>query len=319
MLTPVQGLRVNAPIQPTLNPISAPQTSSQAITELRPQDSIQKSALFGNIPASMNFFVARATDLQDALARLSAGSSQQNFRDAQAGFRVAIRKLDLPALEALRSDIKAEIANNGDFRTQRLLDGIYHDVNMQIFEVGGKPEHPALKMPPLPGNTPETVVSGTLKQLSSHMSEANFKTALAGFRVALRSLSPEQLLQTRGLVSAAGQTQTDYRAQLMLEQMRFSLIDELFDRGIKTEAPELKMPPALGATPAQIASNAVALLNSSASQANFKTALAAARVAIRGLDADQKTALKSELQSAMKQTNDYRTQIYLDQVYREIY
>jgi len=63
----------------------------------------------------------------------------------------------------------------------------------------------------------------------------------------------------------------------------------------------------------------VALLHNSASEANFKTALAAARVAIRGLDADQKTALKSELQSAMGQTQDYRTQIFLDQVAREIY
>jgi len=34
---------------------------------------------------------------------------------------------------------------------------------------------------------------------------------------------------------------------LMLEQMRFSLMDELFDRGIKTEHPEPKMPPTLGA------------------------------------------------------------------------
>lgn len=319
MLSAVQGFRVNAPLQPTLNPISVHQSASQSVVELRPQDSIQKSALFGTIPASMNFFVSRATDLEDALARLSSSTTQQGFRDTQAGFRVAIRKLDLTALETLRSDIKAEIASNGDFRSQKLLDGLYHDVNMQIFEIGGKPEHPELKMPPVPGNTPETIVSGSLKQLSSHMSEANFKTALAGFRVALRSLSPEQLLQTRGLVSAAGQTQTDYRAQLMLEQMRFSLIDELFDRGIKTEAPELKMPPALGTTPAQIAANAVDLLNSSASEANFKTAVAAVRVAIRDLGPEQKTALKAELQSAMTQTSDYRTQIYLDQVAREIY
>lgn len=319
MLAPVQGLRVNAPIQPVFNPVSQPIHTPTQSPILNPQDSVQRSALFGKIPASMNFFVSRATDLQDALARLNADPTQAAFRGAQAAFRVSIRKLDLPALEALRDNIKSEITCCSDFRAQRLLAGLNTDVNMEIFEKGGKPEYPPVEMPPVPGNTPSSIVSGTLQQLNSHMSEANFKTALAGFRVALRQLNAEQLQQTRQLVHAATQTSSDYRTQLLLEQMRFSIMDAQMDLGLKPEQPELKMPPALGAQPAEIASNAVKLLNSCPSEANFKTAVAAVRVAIRDLSAKQKTELKAAFEAQMKATNDYRTQVYLDQVAREIY
>jgi len=324
MLTPVQGFTNLSPVgatQAPQRPVHNIKTHSQSqIAELRPQDQVSQVAPRGQIPAtSLNLFAAPSAELQAALAKITANPSQASVREAQAGFRVAIRKLDLPALQALQQSLQAEIRSNGDFRAQRLLDELRIDVHMEIFSKGGKSDIPAPSMPPLPGNSPESIVSGSLKQLHSHLSEANFKTSQAGFRVAIRSLSPEQLLQTRGLVQAAIQTSSDYRSQLLLHGLLGDIAMEQATRGIKPEHPELKMPPALGSAPAEIAVNGLKLLHANPSEANFRTAVAAVRVASRSLDAEGKAALKAELQAAMGLTQDYRTQVFLDTVARELF
>lgn len=312
-----QAASVSTLTQPALRPAQLP--AAATLSELRPQDQVQQLHAKGQIPASLNLFAAAAPELQQVLARLKASPTQGTVREAQAGFRVAIRQLDLKALAALQQSLQREIQTNGDFRSQRLLDQLRTDVNIEIFSKGGKPDLAQPTMPPLPGQTPESIVSGTLKQLYSHLSEANFKTAQAGFRVAIRALSPEQLLQTRQLVQAAIQTSTDYRSQLLLQGLLTDIATEQVGRGLEPQYPEAKMPPAVGTRPAEIAVNGLKLLHSSASEANFKTALAAVRVASRQLDAQGLAALKAELQSAMALTSDYRTQVYLDTLVREMY
>ena len=308
---PVQPLSlVQAPAQKNAQSTTSPSSSSDAVIKTVPT---------GSIPAGMAFGIAQATELQDALARLNADPTQANFRKTQANFRVAIRKLDVNVLQQLQKDIQAEISHNANFREQRLLAEISHDVNMEIFTKGGQPTRPALEMPPLPGSTPESIVSGSLKKLASHMSQANFKEALAGFRVALRQLQPADLDKTAQLVSAATQTTQDYRSQLFLEELRHSLISEKINRGLKVERPALTMPPALGSSPSEIASNAVKLLNSNPSEQNFKTAIAAVRVAQRGLDEAGKKALRAAFEAAMQGNHSDRTQVFLDTAARSIY
>lgn len=323
MFSPIQNTAltqtasVNTLPQPALRPAQLP--AAAPLSELRPQDQVQQLHAKGQIPASLNLFAAAAPELQQVLARLKASPTQATVREAQAGFRVAIRQLDLNALAALQQSLQREIQTNGDFRSQRLLDQLRTDVNMEIFSKGGKPDLAQPTMPPQPGQTPESIVSGTLKQLHSHLSEANFKTAQAGFRVAIHALNPQQLLQTRDLVQAAIQTSSDYRSQLLLQGLLTDIATEQVGRGLEPQYPEVKMPPAVGTRPAEIAVNGLKLLHSSASEANFKTALAAVRVASRQLDAQGLAALKAELQSAMALTGDYRTQVYLDTLVREMH
>ncbi|MBF2052950.1 MAG: hypothetical protein IGS03_05715 [Candidatus Sericytochromatia bacterium] len=323
MLNQIQqaSFHATAPVSSLFQPVQRPaqQPAISRLSELRPQDQVQALHAKGQIPASLNLFVAAASELQQVLAQLKASPTQATVREAQAGFRVAIRKLDLSALAALQQSLQREIQTNGDFRSQRLLDQLRTDVNMEIFSKGGKPDLAQPGMPPLPGKTPEAIVSGTLKQLHSHLSEANFKTAQAGFRVAIRALSPAQLLQTRDLVQAAIQTSGDYRSQLLLHGLLTDIASEQIVRGLKPQQPALSMPTAVGTQPAEIAVHGLKLLHSHASEANFKTAVAAVRVASRQLDAAGIAALKAELQSAMALTSDYRTQLYLDTLAREMF
>lgn len=321
MLSSVQNAQLTSAVQPQIPSSShrmAP-LAGTSLSELRPQDQLSRVYAKGQIPASLNLFTAAAPELQAVLSQLKSDPTQAAVRDTQASFRVALRQLDLSALNVLQQSLQAEIRSNGDFRTQRVLDQLRADVNLEIFSKGGKPDIAQPSMPPLPGANPESIVSGSLKQLHSHLSEANFKTAQAGFRVAIRALSPEQLLQTRNLIQAAVQTSADYRSQLLLQGLLTDIAIEQVSRGIKPLLPEPTMPPAVGSRPTEIAVNGLKLLHSDLSEANFRTALAAVRVASRSLDTEGKAALKSELQAAMKLTGDYRTQIYLDTLAREIF
>ena len=151
------------------------------------------------------------------------------------------------------------------------------------------------------------------------MSESKYRDARAGFRVALRSLSNEDLLKTKQLVSLAVQTGSDYRQQMFLDDLLEDVLTEQITRNIQTDVPALAMPPALVGTPADIARQALTLLNSNQSEANFRTAVAALRVASRNLPPASVPALKAELVKAMSQTTDYRTQVYLDLVARELH
>lgn len=319
MLTAIQRPQAPSSVSFTSSAVPAIQAIPAQVSELRPSDSVQRTAAVGSIPASVGLFAYPAESLDKALKTLSESPSEETARKAQAGFRVAIRAHDLNTLNQLQAAIQSQIHASSDFRTQRLLAEIQVDLYMEIHAKGGKPNIPALTAPALPGNTPESVVQGSLKKLNSHLSEANYREARAGFRVALRNLSVADLAKTEQLVKTAVQTTADYRQQLFLDDLLEDLLMEQFNRGLKPEAPALQMPPALGKAPAEIAANALKLLNQSASEANYRTAVAAVRVAARDLSKEQKAALKAEFQAAMKQTSDYRTQVYLDLVSRELY
>lgn len=318
MLTAIQGTRAlqNTQILPQA---AAPLAAAAPITELRPADRVQRTAAVGSIPAALPLFsAATSPTLDKAVGQLASSPTEANARAAQAGFRVAIRSLDLNALNSLQCALDCQIKAAGDYRTQKFLSEIQVDLFMEIHAKGGKPNIPPLTMPPIPGKTPETILHGSLQQLNSGTSEANFKTARAGFRVALRSLSAEDLLKTKALVGSAVQTGGDYRTQTFLDNLLQDVLMEQLERGQNPPAPAPTMPPALGKAPAEIAANALNLLNSSSSQANFRTSLAAVRVAARDLSKEQAAALKAELTKAMSATSDYRIQVFLDTAAREL-
>ncbi|MGV3527051.1 MAG: hypothetical protein ACO1RX_22740 [Candidatus Sericytochromatia bacterium] len=319
MISALQRLQSPSLVAPSAPAAPASASRTAVITELRPQDQLQRTAAVGQIPATLSLFAAGGAELSNALKQIQTSPTEASVRSAQAGFRVALRPLDLASLQALQAELQQKIASSGDFRTQRLLDALRVDLLLEIASKGGPDGTQAPQMPPLPGKTPESIVQGSLKQLHSHASEENYRTARAGFRVALRSLSAEQLLQTRQLAQLAAQTTGDYRSQLLIDEMLSSIAMEQIGRGIQPEPAAIVAPPALGQQPATIAANAVALLQSSATQSQFRTAVAAVRVAARSLDQGQVNALKAALVQAMQQTGDYRTQRFLDQVSRELF
>ncbi len=319
MLSAIQ--RAQALNAPQFNPAQATvQTAPQSTSnELRPQDLVQRSAAVGSIPATLSLFASSSSPtLDNALKLLSSSPTQETARKAQASFRVSIRSQDLQSLQALQPALDALVKQSGDYRTQKLLADLNIDLAMEIHAKGGKPNLATPAMPALPGNSPDSIVHGSLKKLSSHMSEANYREARAGFRVALRDLNPADLAKTESLIRAAIASSSDFRTQVFLDDMLKDIAVEHINRGLEYPAPALTMPPALGKSPAEISSNAVKLLNSSSSEANFRTAVAAVRVAARDLDKNQLAALRAELTQAMKQTSDYRTQLYLDKVSREL-
>lgn len=320
MLTSINGLQA-AQTLPALAPLPkrADVPVSLAITELSPADSVQRTTAVGAIPATLSFFAYPAASLDKALAQLVSSPTEESYRKAQAGFRIALRGLDLKALQELQPALDAQIKAQSEYRNQKFLADIQVDLYMEIHAKGGKPNMPALTMPPSPGNGPDGVFAGSLRQLALSPSEANYRTARAGFRVALRSLSVEDLNKTRALAQAAISTSSDYRTQVFLDDMLEDIVMEQFERGMNPAAPALVKPPALGKSPAEIAANGLKLLNSNASEATYRTAIAAVRVAARDLDKAQQAALKAELTKAMGSTSDYRTQIFLDQVARELF
>ena len=319
MLTAIQGPRA---IQiPTSLPLQAPlrTAGSQSAAELSPADSLQRTAAVGSIPATLPLFSASAPVLEKSLIKLGSSPTEETARQAQAGFRVGIRELDLNALNQVQTILDAQFKSSNDYRTQRFLAEVQVDLFMEIHAKGGKPNIPALTMPPVPGKTPEAILHGSLKQLNCCPTEANYQTARAGFRVALRSLSTDDLAKTRQLVQAATQTSGDYRTQRFLDNLLEDVMMEQFAHGVKPDPQSLQMPPALGKAPAEIAVNAVKLLNCCPTEVNFRTSVAAVRVAARSLDKAQLAALKAEFTKLMAANPDYRNQVFLDTVAREIY
>ncbi len=314
----ISAIQRNAAAQAftSVTPVRQASGFPSAPTQLAPQDQLQRSHAAGKIPASIGLF-ASAPVLQDSLKKLNASPREADMRAAQAHFRVQIRNLDLTALQALALDLNLEISQTSNFRTQRFMHAIQSDLQMEIFSKGGQTQSPAPGMPPVPGNTPQTIINGTLNQLNSHQSESNFKTAQAGFRVALRQLSPEQLLETRANLQAAIVQNSDYRTQLLLDGLSQDILMEQITRGLPTDSPAVKMPPALGNNPQAIAQNALALLQANPSEAQFKTALAAVRVARRQLNPAQQAELSQRFTTQMNQTSDYRSQVFLDQAARQ--
>ncbi len=310
LTTPSAAVRTPAQV----TQVSAPQS------ELPIKDRLHVQTALGHVPGlATTVRFAAAPALDNSLSQLQQAPDERTAKAAQANFRVAIRSLDLPALQALMSDVQDEIAASGDFRTQRFLDKVAVDVRMAIWEKGGKlPEQP-LQKPALPGSSPEGIVAGSLKHLQQHLSEANFRDARAGFRVAIRQLTPEQLNQTRSLIHSAMSTSSDYRTQLFLDALNSSITEEQITRGLKAPAPAVKMPPALSTHPQSFVQGVLDLLHKGQDEAQFKTALASVRVTSRQLSAENRQVLQQLLLAETRNTrHDYRTQIFLDQAAREV-
>lgn len=304
-----------APVQSrTVTQVSVPQS------ELPIKDRLQVQSAAGRVPGfSTAIQFAAAPALDHGLAQLAQGNDERTAKAAQSSFRVAIRNLDRTALQGLLNDIQDEMAHNTDFRTQRFLDRITVDVRMAIWEKGGSLPQQPIQKPAVPGNTPDGIVAGSLKQLQTQLSEANFRQSLSGFRVALRQLNPEQLNQTRSLIHSATSTSSDYRTQLFLDAMNNAITEEQITRGLKAPQPDLKMPPVLSSHPQSFLQGAIDLLQKSPDEAQFRTVLAAVRVSARQLSAENRMALQQLFVQEMQNTrHDYRTQIFLDQAVREI-
>lgn len=265
----------------------------------------------GQIPAALNFFPS-GTHVDVVLSKLASNPSQDNFKAALAQYRVGIRQLSLPNLEAAVEQLQKLIHQSGDYRTQVFLDQALVETRIEIQNKGGKPGFAEPTMPPLPGTAPKSIVDNTLKQLHSHPSEANFRTSQAGFRVAIRSLSLEQLKATEGLVAQAIAQSGDYRTQKLLDSLMLDAKLEIARRGGQPGFPEPTAPPLPGTEPQSIVANTLKQLNSNASEANFRTSQAGFRVAIRSLSLEQLKSADKEVREAIKSTSDYRSQKLLD-------
>lgn len=310
---------LSSPVAPRIRS-NVTQASAPQSAELPIKDRLHVQTLAGHVPglaASIRFVSTPALD--SSLQQLKNAPDERTAKAAHANFRVAIRSLDVPALQALLQDVQNEVSDSSDFRTQRFLDSITVDVRMALWEKGAKlPEQP-VHMPAVPGNTPEGIVAGSLKQLQQHLSEANFRESRAGFRVAIRQLSPEQLNQTQSLIHSATSTSSDYRTQLLLDAMNSAITEEQMSRGLKTPAPALKMPPVLSTHPQAFVQGALDILHKGADEAQFRTALASVRVSSRELSPESRQVLQQLFVAEMKNPkHDYRTQVFLEQALREM-
>ncbi|MGE3724303.1 MAG: hypothetical protein AB7I41_02035 [Candidatus Sericytochromatia bacterium] len=297
---------------------AAPQSVPAAPTQILPMrtlpvfDSMEiDSVRTGQIPAALNFFPS-GTQVDAVLSKLASNPSQDNFKAALAQYRVAIRQLSLPNLEAAAAQLQGLINQSGDYRTQVFLDQALVETRIEIQNKGGKPGFAEPTMPPIPGAEPKSIVENSLKQLNSHASEANFRTSQAGFRVAIRSLSLEQLKATEGLIAQAIAQTSDHRSQKLLDSLMLDAKLEIARKGGQPGFPEPTMPPIPGTEPKSIVENSLKQLNSHASEANFRTSQAGFRVAIRSLSLEQLKATDKLVREAIKSTPDYRSQKLLD-------
>lgn len=311
-------VRVTAPVIPATRPLAP--TTSLPVQHTPTKDALQLQALTGSVPTSIGLFTAptAAGTLNNALTKLASNSTQENVRDSQAGFRVAIRSLDLKGLAETEQLIKSQMKFTSDYRTQQFLHEILIDTFMEVYAKGGKPNIPEPTMPPIPGNTPDTIVAGSLKQLNCCPTEENFKTAQAGFRVAVRSLDLKGLAASEALIKAQMKTTTDYRTQQFLHEILIDNHMEIFAKGGKPNIPEPTMPPIPGNTSDTIVAGSLKQLNCCPTVENFKTAQAGFRVAIRSLDLHCLKQTEQLVKAQMKSTSDYRTQQFLDEIWIDV-
>ena len=230
--------QISSPALGRISP-AAPQHVPAAPAQILPMrtmpifDSMEiDSVRTGQIPATLNFFPS-GTQVDSVLSKLASNPSQDNFKAALAQYRVAIRQLSLPNLEAAAAQLQGLINQSGDYRTQVFLDQALVETRIEIQNKGGKPGFAEPTMPPSPGTEPKSIVENTLKQLNSSASEANFRTSQAGFRVAIRSLSLEQLKATDKMVREAINATPDYRSQKLLDAL---LVDLLMEATMRPKA-----------------------------------------------------------------------------------
>jgi hypothetical protein len=285
--------------------------SAPVAAVLAPQDQLSVQRLQGAIPAQLGLF-ASFPQVDQALAQLKANPSEAHFKASQAQYRVSLRGLSIVQLESVVRQLEQEINRNSDYRTQVFLDQAIVDTRMEIFYKGGKPNFPQPGMPPLPGNEPGSIVENTLKQLKQHGSEANFRTAQAGFRVAIRDLNVEQLQQSIALLNRQVESEGDYRTQKLLNGLLLDARLEIARKGGKPDFAEPAMPPSVGREPSEIVNNALKLLQNKPSEANFQLASASFRVALRSLNPAQLKDTEKYVMAAIGGTSDYRTQKFLD-------
>jgi hypothetical protein len=105
------------------------------------------------------------------------------------------------------------------------------DVKLELFEKEGPQSIPQPTMPPSPGSTPAASVANSVARLQSNATEDNFRTAQAGFRVALRGLSLTELKQTEALVADAIKGNSDYRTQKFLDAIANDVRFAIFEKG----------------------------------------------------------------------------------------
>ena len=90
----------------------------------------------GAIPATIGLLAATGTQVADkALCQLNCCPTEENFRDSQAGFRVAIRKFGVPELHNIEKYIQQKMVNE-----LYLLICTMRQEN-QLIKVGTEPQH----------------------------------------------------------------------------------------------------------------------------------------------------------------------------------
>lgn len=310
---------------PSVQTSKAPVQQRPALVadEINIKDQLQvQSARTGAIPATtLSLFAAPARTLpalNNSLNRLHSNPSEANFRDAQANFRVAIRALSIAELKQVLNGIQAEMGKTSDYRTQKFLDKIQLDARMELSEKEGVDHYPDATMPQLPGNTPETIVRNSLAKLLSNPTEANYREAQAGFRVALRPLSAPVLKAVEQQLRQQMQASNDYRTQKFLDEVLVDVKLELFEKDGPQSIPQPTVPPSPGSTPAAIVANSVARLQSNSTEDNFRTAQAGFRVALRNLSLAELKQTEALVADAIKGNSDYRTQKFLDAVASDV-
>lgn len=292
-----------------------PVPTQQAPVQLAPQDSFQLQAPKGQLPISIGLFSQTAID--HALQDLNAAPTEAQFRQAQANFRVAIRGLTDGDLALTEKSLAQFMGSTADYRTQIFLDKLGSDI--QFEKLDRQLKDAGLQGQPLESKDPQAMVKAVLSQLKSSPTEANFRQSLANFRVSIRSLEPADLNATMSALKQAMGNTSDYRTQVFLGKAWSEAQVELAWKDKSYKIPMPQMPPTLeGKTGGDIANSALKLLSSSPTEAHFKTSRAAFRVALRSLDATGLNQAEAQVKTVMGQTQDYRTQVFLDHMLTDI-
>lgn len=217
-IQPLPLQRALSPQQPTLIPVT-PQPLVQ--------DNVRVNTLKGAVPVTNVFAHDGSDTVKAALAKLHSSPTQENFRNSQASFRVALRSLDKAHLLQAQHAVTAEMQKTSDYRTQVFLDEILVDVKMEIFwrdrdNKSFQHDYGVHK------------VEDALAALQSSPTQENFRKAQAGFRVAIRSLSSADLDQAEIAVKAHMQKTDDYRTQVFLDKLLTDVKMERFGRTLKS-------------------------------------------------------------------------------------
>lgn len=285
---------------------------TQSTNDRLSQDQLHLHSVRGLIPTEIGLFSSPAPQLNQALHTLHSHASEANFRAAQAQYRVSLRTLSVRELESLVQQLETEMKRHLDYRIQVFLDQALVDTRMEIFYKGGQANFPQPVMPPALGQDPHHIVNKTLQLLHSNPTEANYRTAQAAFRVAIRTLSLQELETTAKFLQQSMNQLSDYRSQKLLDSLELDLKLEIARKGGQPVLETPSQPPLPGQDPHSIVENTLKLLHSSPTEATFKTSEAGFRVALRRLTLAQLQQTEQLILAAIETETDYRTQKLLD-------